>query len=127
MVPETDKLNMILDDIDSASGDATRDDLSISSSSGNGTSVSKSGHDAKQDQAEKALRDKIINNEEKAVRKARIIVIGAFIACATAVSVSVYKFASKADFRSFELDVRRCLGDDTCVSVYFKTTTGSLL
>jgi hypothetical protein len=94
--------------------DRAGDDFSVSSSSYTGASAatSKNGLETKQDEAEKSLRDKIIKKEEKAVRKARLIVIGAFIACATAVSVAVYKFASRADYRTFELAVRKCRVDD---------------
>jgi hypothetical protein len=103
MLSETVKSkNMVLDQ-----DDAGENSSMCSSSYTEGTSASKSGHEeAKQDEAEKRLRDKIIKNEEKAVRKARVIVIATFIACATAVSVAVYKFASRANYRSFELEVR---------------------
>jgi hypothetical protein len=87
--------------------------MSMSASSYTGASTSKSGQEAKQNAAGKEMRDKIIKKEEAAVRKARMIVIGGFIACATAVSVAVYKFASKADFRSFELEVREGLEERT--------------
>jgi hypothetical protein len=112
MLPEADKINIILENEDLADGG-----MSIASSSYTGApSASKSGHDETQDQAAKEeMRDEIISEEErKAVRRARNMVVGAFITCATAVSVAVYKYASKADFRSFELEVRRCLGDDNC-------------
>jgi hypothetical protein len=95
-------------------GDDADCNLSVSSSSFTGHSSTKSAQEAKQDEAEKELKDKIAKHEEKAVRKARIIVIGAFITCAIAVSVAVYKFASKADFRSFELEVRAFLEHNTC-------------
>jgi hypothetical protein len=98
---------MIMVKVDSDDDDPDR---SISSSSFTGESGSRSGHDnnAAQDDAEKEMKDKIIKKEETAVRRARMIVIGGFIACATAVSVAVYKFASKADFQSFEQQVRNC-------------------
>jgi hypothetical protein len=121
MLSATAELNIIPDGDDD---DGSDDDMpAISSSSVTGASESKTGHEAKQDQEEKEMRDKIIKSEEKAVKKGRLLVIGAFIACATAVSVAVYKFASKADFRSFELEVSKHIVDgSTCVSVYFKTT-----
>ena len=53
----------------------------------------------------KDLRDTIIKNEEKSVRKARCLVGFAVIACAIAVSVLVYVFAKKGDLKSFELQV----------------------
>jgi hypothetical protein len=95
-------------------GDDADCNLSVSSSSFTGASTTKSAQEAKQEEEEKELKDKIAKHEEKAVRKARMIVVVAFITCAVAVSVAVYKFASKADFRSFELEVRTCLEDDTC-------------
>jgi hypothetical protein len=96
------------DNLSPEDDEADGDNLSMSSSSFTGTTVSttRNGHEAKQVEAEKGMRDKIIKKEEKAVRKARIIVIAAFLACATAVSVAVYIFASRADYRSFELEVR---------------------
>jgi hypothetical protein len=112
MLSEPVKLNMIMDNEDDCADGGP--DMSISDSSYTGASASKSGLDARQDEAEKDMRDKIIKKEEKAVKWARIMVIGASIACATAVSVAVYKFASKADFRSFELEVRKWLESDTC-------------
>jgi hypothetical protein len=113
---EAVKLNMIMDNEDGDDGDYGGPARSISDASDTGASGSKSGHDHNetQDEAEKEMRDKIIKKEEKAVRRARMIVVGAFVACATAVSVTVYKFASRADFRNFELEVRRWLEDDTC-------------
>ena len=111
MSSEPVKLSMILDNED---GDDGGIDMSLSESSFTGASASKHDHDATQDEAEKEMRDKIIKKEEKAVRRARIMVVGAFIACATAVSVTVYTFASRADFRNFELEVRRWLENDTC-------------
>jgi hypothetical protein len=129
MLSETaKKTDMVLDNEEDEDG--ADDHLSMSDSSYTGTSASKNGHEAKQDETEKRMRDKIIKKEEKAVRKARILVIGAFIACATAVSVAVYKFASRADYRSFELEVRGrkwlVLEDDRFMfSVYFNTTTAA--
>jgi hypothetical protein len=114
MSSEPVELNMIMDNDD---GDDGNDDRSLSDSTfTGGASASKSGHDhdETQNKVEKEMRDKIIKKEEKAVRRARIMVVGAFIACATAVSVTVYTFASRADFRNFELEVRRWLENDTC-------------
>jgi hypothetical protein len=53
----------------------------------------------------KDLRDTIIKNEEKSVKKARRLVGFAVIACAITVSVLVYFFAKKGDQKSFELQV----------------------
>ena len=114
MFSEPVELNMIMDNEDGDDGDHDR---SLSDSSFTGASTSKSGHDhdETQDKVEKEMRDKIIKKEEKAVRRARMMVVGAFIACATAVCVTVYTFASRADFRNFDLEVRRWrLEDDTC-------------
>ena len=108
MMSEPVQLNMIMDNQDGDDGDQDR---SVSSSSFTGASASKSGHDhdATEDEAEKEMRDKIIKKEEKGVRRGRIIVVAAYIACATAVSVMIYTFASRADLRNFELEVRRWL------------------
>jgi hypothetical protein len=51
------------------------------------------------------IRDTIIKQEEKAVRKARCLVGFAVIVCAITVSVSVYVFAKNGDKESFELEV----------------------
>ena len=103
--------------MDNDDGDDGDHDRSLSDSSFTGASPSKSDHDhdETQDKVEKEMRNKIIKKEEKAVRRARMMVVGAFIACATAVCVTVYTFASRADFRNFDLEVRRWrLEDDTC-------------
>ena len=116
MLSEPVELNMIMDKNEDGDGDGGDDDRSLSDSSFTGASASKSGHDhdETQDKAEKEMRDKIIKKEEKAVRRARVMVVGTFIACATAVSVTVYTFAARADFRNFELEVRICLEHGTC-------------
>ncbi len=51
------------------------------------------------------MKDRIIKKEEKAVRKARYLVIAAVIACAVAASTSIYIFALKSDQSTFELEV----------------------
>lgn len=61
-------------------------------------------------ESEKALRDRIIKQEEAAVRRARIAVIVAILAAAIAVSVSIYLFAVQSDKTSFELEVSALLG-----------------
>ena len=55
---------------------------------------------------EKAIRENLIKNEEKAVRTARYFVIIAVVAMTIAVSVSVWYFASAGDQYSFEIAVR---------------------
>ena len=54
---------------------------------------------------EKRLRESIIQQEEGAVRRARMTVIATIIALTIAVSVSVYYFAAKSDQTSFEIAV----------------------
>jgi hypothetical protein len=51
------------------------------------------------------LRDRIIKEEERNVRGARILVGVAFLTCAVAVTIAVYFFAKKSDTRSFEVQV----------------------
>jgi hypothetical protein len=53
----------------------------------------------------KKMRDKIIADEEKAVRKARTLVVVALCTCIIAVSSAIYVFASNGDKFSFELEV----------------------
>jgi hypothetical protein len=57
--------------------------------------------------AEKRMRNKIINQEEKNVRNARFIVIVAGITCAAAVGAAINIFAHQNDQASFELEVRK--------------------
>jgi hypothetical protein len=57
--------------------------------------------------AEKEMRDKIINTEEKNVRNARVIVIVAGIACAVAVGAAINIFAHQNDQAIFEIEVRK--------------------
>ena len=84
------------------------DSIDDSSSTGTG-SVYDSSHspasgDVESDRGND-IRNTIIKDEETAVRKARCLVGFAMIACAVAVSVSVYFFAKKGDRGSFELEV----------------------
>jgi hypothetical protein len=51
------------------------------------------------------LRNRIIKEEEKAVKKARVLVVVALCACIIAVSSAIYVFASNGDQHSFELEV----------------------
>jgi hypothetical protein len=54
---------------------------------------------------EQDIRNRIIKEEERNVRGARILVGIAFLACAVSVSVAVYFFAKESDTRSFEVQV----------------------
>jgi hypothetical protein len=54
---------------------------------------------------DKDLRNRIIKEEEKAVKKARVLVVVALCACIIAVSSAIYVFASNGDKFSFELEV----------------------
>jgi hypothetical protein len=56
-------------------------------------------------QEDKEMKNRIIRKEEKAVRRARLFLIAAVIACAVAVSVAIYIFASNSDQSTFELEV----------------------
>jgi hypothetical protein len=58
------------------------------------------------DNADKEMRNKIINKEEKNVRNARFFVIAAGIACAVAVGAAVNTFASDSEQSQFEAEVR---------------------
>jgi hypothetical protein len=53
----------------------------------------------------KEMRDKIIADEEKAVKKARTLVVLALFTCIIAVSSAIYVFASNGNQYSFELEV----------------------
>jgi hypothetical protein len=79
------------------------DEISHSSASAlNGQAPKPSAKDA-----EKEMRNKIINKEEKNVRNARFIVIVAGLACAAAVGAAINIFAHQNDQATFELEVRR--------------------
>jgi hypothetical protein len=54
---------------------------------------------------EKAMRNKLIEQEEKAVKRARLVVIIALVISAIAVSVSTCLFAKQSDIESFKLAV----------------------
>jgi hypothetical protein len=56
-------------------------------------------------QEDQEMKDRIIKNEERAVRNARLLVITAIIACAVAVTTAIYIFAKKSDEDTFELEV----------------------
>lgn len=55
--------------------------------------------------SENELRRKIIQEEERNVRRARILVGIAFLACATAVTTAVYFFTKQSDQYAFEAEV----------------------
>jgi Na+/proline symporter len=57
--------------------------------------------------ADKKMRDKMINKEEKNVRNARFIVIVAGVICAAAVGAAVNIFAHQNEQATFELEVRK--------------------
>jgi hypothetical protein len=57
--------------------------------------------------AEKEMRNKIIDKEEKHVRNARVIVIVAGIACTAAVGAAINIFAHQNDQAIFESEVRK--------------------
>jgi hypothetical protein len=88
------------DDSDSMS---ETDEISHSSASAVGGHLPKSS--AKD--AEKELRNKIINKEEKNVRNARFIVIVAGVACAAAVGAAINIFAHQNEQNTFEVEVRK--------------------
>jgi len=54
---------------------------------------------------DKEIHDRILKNEEKAVRRARLVVSLAVAVCAVAVSASVFRIATLHDEKSFELEV----------------------
>ena len=56
---------------------------------------------------EQEIKNRVIKEEETDVRRARILVGTAFLACAVAVSVAVYLFAKKSNQESFEIEVSR--------------------
>jgi hypothetical protein len=57
--------------------------------------------------ADKEMRNKIINKEEKNVRNARFFVIVVGIACAVAVGAAINIFASDSEQTRFEVEVRK--------------------
>jgi hypothetical protein len=56
-------------------------------------------------QEDKDMKDRIIKDEERAVRNARLLVIAAILVCAVAVTTAIYIFAKKSDEDTFELEV----------------------
>jgi hypothetical protein len=90
---------------DSESGSGSDVDV-VSLSSTSGTSEPLHDQSPAKD-AEKEMRNKMISEEEKNVRKARFIVIAAGIACAAAVGAAINIFARQNDQAIFELEVRK--------------------
>jgi hypothetical protein len=94
---------VLLEEDDSDSQDEEIKDISISSASEGNANLQKiSAKDA-----EKEMRYKMINKEEKNVRNARVIVIVAGVACAAAVGAAINIFAKQNDHANFELEVRK--------------------
>jgi hypothetical protein len=59
-----------------------------------------------QQDADKEVRNKMINEEEGNVRKARYIVVVVGIACAVAVGAAINTFARQSEQTTFEIEVR---------------------
>jgi hypothetical protein len=57
--------------------------------------------------ADKEVRNKMINKEERNVRKARFIVVVVGIACAVAVGAAINIFARRSEQTAFEIEVRK--------------------
>jgi hypothetical protein len=76
------------------------------SSNGDYTSYRSSEIAGMETDESKIMRDKIIKEEEKAVKKARLLVVVALFLCLAAVTSAIYIFASNGDQYSFELEVR---------------------
>jgi len=95
------------DDVDIASFDSStamsRPGNSSSVKDGSTRSVSVGGKNAS---ASKILRNSIIKKEERAVRRARLLVFFAIILAAVCVSFAVYVFSSRGDYNSFVIEVR---------------------
>jgi hypothetical protein len=77
---------------------------SDSGSTNGGLTATETGEADPNDEYKK-MRDKIIADEEKAVKKARTLIVVALCACIIAVSSAIYVFAAKGDKFSFELEV----------------------
>jgi hypothetical protein len=102
VLPEGEEKMVLPEEEDSESANEA-DAVSLSSASGSGPL-----HDpppAKD--AEKEMRNKIINKEERNVRNARFIVIAAGLACAAAVGAAINIFAKQNDQATFEVEVRK--------------------
>ena len=63
--------------------------------------------DAPAHDADKEVRNKMINKEERNVRKARCIVVVVGIACAIAVGAAINVFARQSEQTTFEIEVRK--------------------
>jgi hypothetical protein len=94
------KLNKKLSDIASeklsgSDGGSTNGDLTPTETTGEASPIDEY----------KKMRDKIIADEEKDVKKARTLVVVALCTCIIAVSSAIYVFAANGDKFSFELEV----------------------
>jgi hypothetical protein len=95
-------LSEVISEEDESASQNETNDISLSSASeGSGNVQKTSAKDA-----EKEMRYKMINKEEKNVRNARVIVIVAGLACAAAVGAAINIFAHQNDKANFELEVR---------------------
>jgi hypothetical protein len=100
------------------------DIFETSSCSGSHQNVPGSSMERDNAQEDKEMKDRIIKKEEKAVRNARLLVITAILACAVAVTIAIYVFASKSDQDTFELEVSSDRHIHCCNIVI--TTNGAL-
>jgi hypothetical protein len=101
----------MVDDYDS-DNNMDEDDFSKSTSDHSGTTDDHTGSGSggkKKNDDFKAMRNRIIAQEEKGVKNVRAFVIAAFILCTIAVSYTIFRFASQGDQRTFELEVRKSL------------------
>jgi hypothetical protein len=82
-------------------------EVDVESSNGDSTSHFFEAPKKENDEV-KQMRDRIIKDEEIAVNKARLLVVGALVLCLAAVTSAIYVFARNGDQRSFELEVSNC-------------------
>ena len=83
----------------------TKQDTFLEDLSNNHTESSKKSTEDVNNNHEKDQRDAIIQKEERMVRRAKILVSFAIVACAALVSTSVYFFAKQSDEHNFEIEV----------------------
>ena len=81
------------------------DTLSFDGRSSRGTTTGRDSGDEDEHESEQAIRDAFIRKEERNVLRAKVLVLGAIMACAAAVTGSVYIFAKQNDEHSFEVEV----------------------
>lgn len=81
------------------------EDIPLDIDTGSTSRGTTTGRETEEHGSEQSVRDAFIRKEERNVLRAKIVVTGAIVVCAAAVTASVYIFAKQNDQHSFEVEV----------------------